>query len=472
EMGSLSSEGRQKEWFKESAKSIKNKFPEIKAFVLFNSGLNKNIPVKTNLKYLDWRVFNPEIIFASGSLAKETINTSFLLKNTGSSSKSTVKAGVNMLEFARIKGVNYTKGLNWSTNYNTLRNKEIISDFAEIKQMGFNTVKRYGPDVYDYNLFAAAERYDLNINYGFFIPDNLDFLNDQESLEKLDNIILKAVAELKTEKKIIAWNFGNTPLQKFDDYYFKPELIYYQYAYAEWLKKLIRKIKQEDPGRPVSVDLEVTDRLPGIVSFLKYQVPEIDIFGLVINDRSPTTINYKQLGVSYFLSKIEAVTYLNRPLQNEGFFIADWQDQEKRDLVSFDGLKDNWGRNKISLYRLRNRFKNLSSPDLLPRVKILRPAVTIGANSRNTYHALVEDKNEWKLAESIQNGLKYDWYLVKTDPFGNGVSMKHVGSGASLLLRTPYQPWEYQLYLNGSRGNNATTTQSILNIPLGTPEDK
>ena len=39
--------------------------------------------------------------------------------------------------------------------------------------------------------------------------------------------------------------------------------------------------------------------------------------------------------------------------KNTGFFIADWQDQERSNLVTFDGLKDNWGRNKVTFINLR-----------------------------------------------------------------------------------------------------------------------
>jgi hypothetical protein len=258
-------------------------------------------------------------------------------------------------------------------------------------------------------------------------------------------------------------------LHKFEDRYYKPELIYYQYAYANWLKNLIRKIKLEDPNRPITVDIEVTSRLLEMVSFLKDQIPGIDIFGLVVNERSFINVDYKQLKVPYFFSKIPAVKYLNQSVKNKGVFIADWQDQEKSDLVSFDGLKDNWGRNKVPFYQIKNRFKNLSPPNLLPKIKILRPANTIYGDQRYTYHALLEYNNQWKLANSIKTGLKYDWYLVKTDPLGNGISMRYIATGPSLSFPVPNKPWEYQLYLNASKGKDVTTTQSILNTPLVSP---
>ena len=53
----------------------------------------------------------------------------------------------------QLAGVNYSKGLNWINNYNTLRNKEIIADFDEIKKLGFNTIKRYGPGVFTITVF-------------------------------------------------------------------------------------------------------------------------------------------------------------------------------------------------------------------------------------------------------------------------------------------------------------------------------
>ena len=360
EMGSIRSDGRQNEWFKDAANSISKKFPEIKAFVLFNSGVDQNVPVKSRDLQLDWRVSNPKIILAS-KLSRNTTPLAPLIKNPSVISKNPEIIKKYGDKFKGIKGINYTKGLNWAKNYHSLRNKEINSDFYEIKQMGFNTIKRYGPDVYDYNIFMAAARYDINIVFGFYVDDNIDFLNDQKAVEKLEKSILKSVSELKGDRKIIAWNLGNTPLQKYQSRYPKPTLLYHQYAYANWLKTLVRKIKLQDPGRPVTVDVEVKERLTENLSFLKNLVPEIDVFGFIANGNSKESINYQQLGLPYFFSKIQAPDYLDQNIQTEGFFIADWQDQERSDLVSFEGLKDNWGRKKVTFYQLKDRLNKNSS---------------------------------------------------------------------------------------------------------------
>jgi len=465
EMGSLRSEGRQSEWFKNALSVVKRKFPEIKAFVLFNSGLDKNLPVDTNIQYLDWRISNPQVFLTSNDIRPTSGQIPFLASIPNNRLKSIKAADATTANFDTIVGVNYLKGLNWLKNYNTLRHKEIVADFAEIKQLGFNTIKRYGPDIYDDNILTTAQQNDLKITYGFFIPDDTDFIGDKKALDELHNTIVSTVRKLKSNTSITAWNLGNTSLQKLENYYNMPDLVYHRYAYARWLKQLVSKMKIEDPSRAISVDLEVSGSLQQTVEFLKIMVPEIDAFGFVYNDRSEE-IDLNKFGFPYFVSKVSAGKFMSGSAKNAGVFLADWQDQERENLVTFDGLKDNWGRNKVTLYQLRSKLKHVSVKNPLPKVKILKPAVTIYADRKYQYHALVNIKNQWKLAEGHNSTLTYDWYLVKTDRYGNGISMKYISSGPSVSVRAPTDHKYYQLYLNASSGKDVTTARSRLSIPL------
>ncbi|NEU08298.1 glycosyltransferase [Flavihumibacter sp. R14] len=467
ETGTLHSEGKQDEWLRDGLIAIKQKFPEIKALVVFNSRYDKIISQNSGSTVLDWHLNNPAVVLASDiRVAENSVVKTLPIDVSSSLASETNQAADSRTMISEIKGVNYSKGLNWLTNYHTLRQKEISADLKEIKRLGFNTIKRYGPGVFDRNILQTAQRNQLKIIYGFYIPDELDFENGHEQMNQLEKDILTTVEKHKGVKAISAWNIGNTPLQKFTHNFYKPQLVYNQYGYLAWLKKVISKIKLADPSRPISVDLEVDKSFTESIMLLQNHVPGIDSYGLVITDNSPKDADFTKLNVPYFLSKVHANNYLKRHKYSEGFFISDWQDQERSTLVTFDGLKDNWGRSKVTLYKMAQNLKSNSQASRLPKVKILKPASTLYPHNRYTYHALVEVNRQWKIAKSLKGELTYKWYLVKTDRYGQAISMDFIKSGPSVSITIPDNYKYYRLYLNASQANDASTAISKLNIPL------
>jgi hypothetical protein len=77
------------------------------------------------------------------------------------------------------------------------------------------------------------------------------------------------------------------------------------------------------------------------------------------------------------------------------------------------------------------------------------------------------DQGQWKLATAHASpDVRFEWYLVRTDEWGNPVRMERVGSGPALQLTIPRRPSLYRLYLLAVRGTEVTTAYSPLNIPL------
>src|SRR5690606_29895377 len=118
--------------------------------------------------------------------------------------------------FLSTRGVTYSKGHYWYKNIYPLTKKTIRHDFAEMKDAGVNTVKIYGPNVYDHLTFEVAEEQDLKINYSFWIPSPGSFINDTGNLGDLEKTILKTVNKNKDNPGIVAWTFGNSTLQQLD----------------------------------------------------------------------------------------------------------------------------------------------------------------------------------------------------------------------------------------------------------------
>lgn len=469
EMGSLKSEGRQIEWFKNAFDSIKTKFPEIKATVLFNSGIDMNLPSGISGRHLDWQLANPDTVLAiiNKNRGKTGNNKVPLLWKTGltvSKPASSVSAAAQL--FTGTKGVNYTKGQNWYENNHPFAKNEILKDFAEMKQNGIKAVKINGSVHYARKLIEAADEMDMKVYYEYRVPE-INFTADKEELNNVTKSILKMVNGLKKYEKIAGWNIGNAVLQKLYYYYYKPELLYHQEAYIAWLRKLVLEIKKADPARPVTIDAEVDDNLIAVTNLLHIRIPEIDSYGLILNEKSTGVKNIARLKVPYFFSKADAGAYLNLPATNAGAFMADWQDQDEKNVVTFDGLKDNKGRYKFSFCQLRHRWAGWPSTAAMPKIKILRPAIPVLPDIDLTYYALAEKNNEWLLADSARTNLTFRWYLVKDDIFGNGVFMKEIGEGKNITFRVHDNPSAYRLYLTAAGKENITTgTLATLNTPL------
>lgn len=473
EMGSLISAGRQEAWFQQAFKS-RSKFPEIKGFLFFDSGYDKNVPKGGLESVLDWRIQQPEhmsrLLNENNKVQYDSAvspTAPLLISTSSTKAIPSVSTKTEQALFAGIKGVNYKRGQDWKKNYHTLTMRDIIADFSEMKQIGINSIKRYGPDVYDSNILRVAKKTGINIHYGFWVSDELDFLSDTKAITSLRDDILASVKELKAEESIKSWNIGNAVYQKMELYYYKPELMYQQDAYLFWLKNLIAAIKKIDPKRPVTVDIEVSENLEATAQRYRTLIPEIDYYGLVIDPKIKDLKFIAGLGVPYFYSEIPVSAYHTLMDTKMGAFIANWQDDRKTDRVALNGIKDDQGRKKHSFSQLFHIWNKGPLPIQKPAVKILKPALGTFPGQQLSYHAIIKKNNNWVLANAENSSLSFEWKLARVDRFDKAVSIQDIGTGGSVSLNIPEYPWNYRLYLYTIKDNVVLDViESKLNTPL------
>jgi cellulose synthase (UDP-forming) len=368
--------------------------------------------------------------------------------------------------FSETRGVNYTKGHEWANRYPAFTRTELVQDFARMKQVGINTIKHYGPGIYDYNIFNAANDMDMNVHYGFWIPDDIDFVNEQKKLSHLHDEIVNTVDDLKEKKKIISWNIGNAVLQKISSDSATANDIQQQKAYLIWVKQLAVDIKKEDPDRLVTLDIGLEKNLPQTMHLLHQYLPNIDAFGLALTDEKLVSKIPQHLPAPYFLSYADVPHYQKTFSSHIGAFISNWQDEQTEGLVSFDGLIDYSGRSKFSLQELSHLWKKSTEPGSIPRIKILKPAASTVPGTHLAYHAIIQQNGQWLLADSLAKDLQFEWKLIRTDGFNNPVNMRNVGSGPKVSLSIPPYPSLYQLYLFVIR---QSVVVDIIESPLNTP---
>src|SRR5690606_20109932 len=113
EMGSLSSEGRQSQWFQTAFENMKTTFPEIRAVVFFDAGIDYNVPdTESNIGFLDWSIDDFDqlgIILRNADRQLNWVsNRPFAVMEGVRYQEKTVHS--SSLEWVQhIKGVNYRK---------------------------------------------------------------------------------------------------------------------------------------------------------------------------------------------------------------------------------------------------------------------------------------------------------------------------------------------------------------------------
>ncbi len=468
EMGSLETGKKRIEWLQDGVRNV-NKYPEVKALVIFNSGIDKNSLDTRDLNPLDWRINNftnmelgllkmkKEQFWLSNQLISQQPQETL---SAAQFQKTIVNRVVNKL----IKGVNYFKTQNWYTNGHALKVEEIRQDISEMKEIGVNSIKYSGPGIYDHNVLNVARELGMGVVYSFRTPDHVNYFSDTEILNKFADKILETVSSKRDDKNIMMWNIGNTPLTEISNNYFKPDLFYPRARLIEWLKKLVHDIKTIDPDRDISLDVDADQSLIENAAMIHYNIPEIDMLGLIVGASSNTIPELKTAGIPYFISKIDAADYLDHTDDQSATFISAWQDETNENNIAFNGLKDHNRQDKYEFYKLGQLWAGLKLPEELPLTKILLPAVTVLANTNLVYSALIF-KDSWLIPEE-KDKLMFKWEMVKLNKYGHPVQVLPLGEGSTISVKIPEHPASYNLYLYITKGKQVKIVKSALNTPL------
>lgn len=374
-------------------------------------------------------------------------------------------AGNAALFFEGTRGVNYTKGHNWSRRYPAFTKHELEADLAQMRRTGINAIRHFGPGIYDYNILKATGKAGIRVHYTFWVPETLDFINDKDGADDLAGEILATVSKLQYQKHIVSWNIGNAAMQR----HRRSESTGEQKEYLHWLKKLSEAIKRIDGARPITVDLELNAETSQLAYLVKQVAPAVDAFGLVLADtrRKPEKFRLQALAAPFFFSYIGADAFEGIRERKAGTFISNWQDEKIAEQVSFDGLRDYAGRPKHSLQILESIWNSRSLASSAVHYKILRPALGTFEGAALDYYAIAQQNGHWKVLGGPTNGIRYEWKLVRTDGFDNPVEMTDIGTGTRLTLTIPKHPSLYRLYLYVvENGTVSEIIESQLNTPL------
>lgn len=469
EMGSLPGRQSTEQWYKQALGKMQNDYPQIQACVLFGAAQDRNLPEGREGQPLNWSGQMGQ--FASLQSWQQEAPSPRQLPTRSSleleqSSGSSQSSGNEEPYYA----VHYSKGNDWKSSMHPLFRGEIRQDFRSLKSLGVEQVLRFGPTVYDHNIFRTAREENLSLIYGYWLEDDLDFRRDKPRLAQLRKQLLDLLQSHRDSSSPIAgWHLGNALWDKLQRRYPKPQWYLQREAFLEWLQGTTEAMRRLDQApRPLSIALEYNAQLLSTLQRLAQRVPELDAVGIRFSgDRLPPTWDSlrSQSPLPLFILELpsqELPRASQHAQRGKGLVMGHWQDDEMAYSLITDGFLDFQGR-----YKKRFRLWTGQSSSL-PPIAILPPARTPYPGIRQNFKALIKLEEKWLRGSRHRDtsSRQWHWKLIKRDRYGNPLGMEELGSGASISLPLPKQPERYLLQLQLQEGQQVQTVLQPLITPF------
>ncbi len=446
EFGTLASGKTQ--WIEDAFLSIEEDYQEIKSVIYFYSDVDDNRPAgQPPDGYLNWTF--PDIRVMKTSFKSKDV-PEYVFEPFPVPRPAQASSASHSTRLDGIRGVNLKYGHDWRKSYHVLSRRKLLSDFEQMKDLGLNTIKMSGNSVYDTNILTISKEMGLDVSYGFWVPESIDFMKDTLKTTQLHESIIRQIKQHKDQDHITSWAIQNDVLFRQKDYFHKPELLYQNRAYLLWLQALVTDMKKVDATRPIILDLIVNRLSIYHAQMIAANAIGIDEIGLIVKKgvHSGSVTAYLDAShTPYVFSEIDAGAVRS---SQESYFITSWQDQHESNKLTFDGLLDRKGR--------------VRSADI--QARILKPATSLYLDYEYDYHAvLYKDGDGWTSGRH-DDAYTYEWALVKCDEHGNHLAVKDIGTGPVLRLKIPENQDYFRLLLTVSDGRSVTTTITTLNTPL------
>ena len=383
-----------------------------------------------------------------------------------------------------VKGVAYTPFDVEKGAPSPLTRRLIEKDFARIKAMGANTIRRYTSDIFDRNVVTYAEEVGLKVIFGLDLPPSLDYHADTLAKQALEESVLSTIVDFKEAPSILAWNLGNKTYAELDQHFAKPYLFAVRRSYLSFIDQLSAKIHQLDPRHPV-MDAILQDKYFALV-LKDYQrlAPHLDMYGFDTyrEDWIPRLDSvYRALAINkpYLISafgpsdywdtyqaerqlldlvpepsaQVKAQQYARLWSQDivslrgphRGGVAFRWQDQFSGS-VTWNGVVDFKGRPTPIYYALQKAWQTGSPyhPDydvqIIWQGQRLLPGFPYQINALVRHHRVAEI--------TPSEAYQYEWYVHEEDAYGSIRALYPIGDyQASFRWQAPSQAGRYRLYL-------------------------
>ncbi|MGZ8551324.1 MAG: glycoside hydrolase family 2 TIM barrel-domain containing protein, partial [Chitinophagaceae bacterium] len=512
--GSIEGQGQQS-WLTEAIQDIESKYPEIRSLILFNN-INK-FEIKTDtgtvIYEADFAFDNSANSHIVQQLKSETFNVCLFKRSLNSFERPDygyksrfVKGEPGKFELQinnksyYIKGVAYNTAHDWRDGNMPLTRRRVVKDFEKIKEMGANTIRRYGTGIYDKNILNIADESGLNVLYGFWFDPKVDYYLDSAKIKAYIKEVEESVVQYKDHPCIIGWSLGNESWGLLKHRYAKPYLVKVRESYVQLIEHLAQRIHELDPSRPVFTCMEHEEhQLPGELAVFHDDAPSVDVIGInsyykeqistlnhiawqfdslrpyLVSEFGPrgywdpnyNKTNNKDIIEETDTEKAEWYKYQWSAYvegfkgYNVGGFAYCWHDRMEGSYTWF-GLTDFKGRVKPSYYALKEQWTR-KKQEKFSEFSITGPS-HLEPGSRYTFSA-VSTKGE-------KDNLLYEWRLLKDEYLKQINNIEATDDPSSVKVEIPKEPSKYRLYLfvTDKDNNRVTTSSSPILVSQNQPQ--
>jgi exo-beta-1,3-glucanase (GH17 family) len=190
----------------------------------------------------------------------------------------------------------------------TYADKPKEEDFKKMADLGVNAMRTWGTGDTTQALLDMAQKYGIKVLLGIWMrhgrpgaeaDDSFDWINDEKGRQAQFDSAIAAVTKYKDHPAVLGWGVGNEVTLNIAT---EPE----KEAYAKYLEKICRAIKELDPNHPVaSVSAWTTD-----IPYWQKFCPSIEMYGINVYGYGVFAIpgELKKLGVTkpFFLGEFGA----------------------------------------------------------------------------------------------------------------------------------------------------------------------
>lgn len=397
-----------------------------------------------------------------------------------------------------IRGVAYNPAHDWHDGKTPLVQSVLDRDMVAIKEMGANTIRRYSPGIYDYNILKEAEDHDLKVIYGFWFDPKIDYYTDSAAVSAYRKEVVQRVKKFQDHPAVIAWGVGNETWGILKHYHRPAYLVRVRQAYLEMLEAMARDIQAIDGSRPVFTAMEHSRDLSGELRAVRRAVPSIDFVGV----NSYFEMQVRQLDslcTRFFPEK----PYLVSEFGPEGYWDEDYTDIDEfghpkepgdfakaqnyirhwreyvegnrernlggvafcwkdrmEETITWFGLTDHKNRKKPSYFALRSAWTGEPFEFPMHEIYLSHPWQLTGD---------VEIKLISPMLDSLPSGLTYEWSIREDNILRPLNTFEVLSNGRKIKVDfstlRPGRAYRAYLHLHNQGGEVVTATVPLLVNP-------
>ncbi|MBG0564543.1 discoidin domain-containing protein [Actinoplanes aureus] len=147
----------------------------------------------------------------------------------------------------------------------------------DLKNMGVNTIRIWGPDANTPLLLDTAARHGIKVVVGLWLNHGADYVNDTAYKTAVKAEIVAKVNELKGRSGVLLWDVGNEVILEMQNYGLSAEVVEARrVAYAKFVNEVAVAIHAADANHPVTS----TDAYTHAWTYYKPHAPALDLLAV------------------------------------------------------------------------------------------------------------------------------------------------------------------------------------------------